>query len=285
LLRSNPALAFAVANGADLVSGGRRGEYFDTQFLMAYRQQRDVLRRLGFPATPRARRVLRKIIPGAVTVRHLRVLRHALANERLAKRLVHLPCVNGAVLAMLENGAIDDVPQAALVRVARQDGAGAADPGRRLSDALRVWRLTPAAATAAPGVHERDDAYAASMAPVGSRVTRWSADGFPPPPIPGTALIVPITSKDMLREEGRVQKNCVAGYLSSVMRRQAYVYRVLAPQRCTLSIVPSGEEWVCGQLKARANGPASRIAFQMVDQWLDTMQPDFSFDPTGDGPT
>jgi len=79
----------------------------------------------------------------------------------------------------------------------------------------------------------------------------------------------------MLIEEGRIQGNCVATYASRIMKRQVAVYRVLSPQRCTLSIVPSGEKWVCGQLKARANGRAWTSAFRMVEHWLSTMQPDF----------
>lgn len=279
LLHSNPALAFAIATAPELAQGERPAGYADTQFLLAYWRQRDVLRRLGFPATSRARRILQKMLPDAVSVRHLKTLRQALADEQVAKRLVHLPRINGAVQAMLENGTIAQVTQPALIRVALQEEGRVAESARRLSDALRVWRMAPARP---PGVgEEREQARTGAAAPRTRRTSRVSSSPFPPPPIPGTDFIVPITSREMLAEEGRIQANCVGSYGTRITKRQVAIYRVLSPQRCTLSIVPSGRRWVIGQLKTRANGKASTATYQTVHHWLTTMQPTINVDRDG----
>jgi hypothetical protein len=92
---------------------------------------------------------------------------------------------------------------------------------------------------------------------------------FPPPPVPGTPNIVPLTSAADLRREGSAQKNCVASYLSKVMRGDAYIYRVLEPERATLEIVRSRQgPWMRGLLKARSNRSVKWTTALVVDAWL-----------------
>ena len=73
-----------------------------------------------------------------------------------------------------------------------------------------------------------------------------------------------------LREEGELQSNCVGSYTGAIRARTTFIYRVLTPERATLSIVRGNDrDWKIGQLKCRANAQASAITRLAVQDWLD----------------
>lgn len=69
------------------------------------------------------------------------------------------------------------------------------------------------------------------------RALKTGKASFPVPPIPGTESIVPLTNSDELTKESREQVNCVRTYAYHVAEGHTYIYRILAPERATLSIV------------------------------------------------
>ena len=92
---------------------------------------------------------------------------------------------------------------------------------------------------------------------------------FPTPPMPGTPDIVPLASEEEMRAEGAEQSNCVATYVPQVMGGFLYCYRILRPERATLSIVrgPDGC-WRRLELRARNNRPVKPETARCVDEWL-----------------
>ena len=92
---------------------------------------------------------------------------------------------------------------------------------------------------------------------------------FPPPPVKGTETIVPITTARALLEEGRVQHNCIAAYIEQVaVRQQVYVYKVLWPERCTLSLRRCGKTWFLSELMLACNQLPSNGTRRVVQRWL-----------------
>jgi len=92
---------------------------------------------------------------------------------------------------------------------------------------------------------------------------------FPPPPLPGTDEIVPLSSPEELTAEGRTQRNCVASYAKWVESGTGYIYRVLHPERATLSIVPGPcGDWEIQQLKLARNEPVAALTERFVSDWL-----------------
>ncbi|MBN1556934.1 MAG: hypothetical protein JW951_02165 [Lentisphaerae bacterium] len=92
---------------------------------------------------------------------------------------------------------------------------------------------------------------------------------FPPPPVAGTPDIVPITDLKSLRQEGRTQNNCIASYESLIRERGYYVYRVLKPERATLSVYRGpGGGWYLGELRAARNRAVSNETAAKVQRWL-----------------
>jgi hypothetical protein len=93
---------------------------------------------------------------------------------------------------------------------------------------------------------------------------------FPRPPLRGTDDIVPIYTMEELVAEGRAQDNCVATYAERVQSRHTFIYRVLKPERATLSIVrgPDGD-WQISELERGGNNGISDLTRRVVESWLD----------------
>jgi hypothetical protein len=99
---------------------------------------------------------------------------------------------------------------------------------------------------------------------------------FPPPPIPGSAEIVPVTTLEELVAEGQSQSNCLGrntGYVNGVADGSLYIYRVLRPQRHTLAIRRCGQDcWQISDLQRKGNAPPTPEALDAVQRWLDVHQ-------------
>ena len=92
---------------------------------------------------------------------------------------------------------------------------------------------------------------------------------FLEPPVPGTADIEPLTDAGQLLEEGRAQRNCVGGYGPGVASGKQFIYRVLRPERATLSLrLGSDGEWGIGQLLRACNQKVSPATTLAVLRWL-----------------
>lgn len=92
---------------------------------------------------------------------------------------------------------------------------------------------------------------------------------FPPPPIPGTADIQPLTSPLDLAQEGRDQHHCVSLYGDLVRDGKHFAYRVLAPERCTLMIrkMP-GSRWTISEVRAACNASVKCMTLLRLHEWL-----------------
>jgi hypothetical protein len=260
LLASNPALAFAIACADDLMGGHRDVRRMQKQYLLPWRKQAEILDWLGFPATERARKVLKKVRPHAVTMRRLVHLRHWLTDARTAEALARLPVIDHSVMALVERGSIAEASLTELLRVTRADHQRTVDASVRMrTDAERVWQM-PDSLLAEPLSQPSHPAR-----PIQARMPLWD---FPPPPVPGTDVIIPIRSVAQLIEEGRVQDNCAASLAPQLRAGQLAIYRVLYPERCTLSLKRQHGVWDIDQLEAAHNRPALPVTVSMIIEWL-----------------
>jgi hypothetical protein len=101
------------------------------------------------------------------------------------------------------------------------------------------------------------------------RMALGEEDWLPEPPLPGTSDIVPLMQASQLREEGLVQHHCVGSYAGSVKQGKCYIYRILSPERATLSLAkgPDGG-WEIAQLYRACNQPVGTATRQSIEAWL-----------------
>ena len=93
---------------------------------------------------------------------------------------------------------------------------------------------------------------------------------FPPPPVKGTHSIIPITDSCKLMEEGRHQYNCVASYTKQIVKeKRTYVYKVIAPERCTLALEKRNHKWELSQCYRAGNRAPSQKTWDHVTKWFE----------------
>lgn len=281
LVHGNPALAFALASSWIYHHPPVRQPLRSARALLGEsKKQRRILAWLGFPATEATRRLLGKVIPKSISVTSLLYLRQSLTDPGMVKTLSHLQRLNaGAIriatdpdlLAHATPTLVEEIsnqrdedrrPRAAYLLQDSVNMFRVLSPtGRKFPPVRRIWNLS--------GLH---DALIDDL----NRARLMNADvAFPPPPVEGTETIVPITSAHDLVEEGRAQHNCVAAYVDRVaIQQRVYIYRILWPERCTLSLVKRRDRWLLGELKRTCNDPPSAHTHRVVGEWLSGHSPD-----------
>ena len=98
---------------------------------------------------------------------------------------------------------------------------------------------------------------------------------YPPPPVPGTPDIIPITDSKSLALEGRIQHHCVGSYHRAILGARYYVYRVLRPERATLGLrlgrYPGRNSTIhIEQLKLGHNQPPAPETVELINGWLES---------------
>jgi hypothetical protein len=277
LCEANPLLAWALAN-----NGFFRARREDVSAALAVRHEHDSERGiatwLGFPDRSHIAPLLARIRPEALTLYDVRVLRAVLADADGLAWLQGAPVVTAGVVRLLAAPALRRLVTSDLVREvsAADDRYGAA-----ASDAvLETLKLREAMHETSPlAPFESLRAIVELRATVRARHREWSdrRGGRPerrprgflrPPPVPGTAAIVPLDTVAALAAEGRSQRNRASQWVARVRTGDAYVYRVLQPARATLMLVPCEQGWRIGELSMEGGERASAAVYQAVNEWL-----------------
>lgn len=280
LVKSNPTLAFFLAqklNGdVDLIRSLRCSSM----------RQREILSLVEFPSSNAAVKLIKKIQPASITSDNWetigRLLRSELSKEKTP--LGHLSRINLGVMEIVN----DPVASAAVGSKLLEDVANdhrekyrgrvvhMINSALEMQEELTVKREV----TFFPDlqrlydVHERVTSQYRRRARQLREVEVASLSGeFPPPPFAGIPeLIEPVNCPGDLVDEGEEQGNCVASYARRIMKGNLFIYRVLKPQRATLSIVKKNKKWVVGELEAKFNTAASDETETRVRQWLEMVQ-------------
>lgn len=273
LVRTNSALAFCLASNWAFRSPKPTQPLRDARRWIR-RRQRDIAGWLGFPATERTVNLLRKIPPDACDLTTLLHFRRALCQTPVADILGQLPRLTATVMFVVTDPRLRPLASTRLLRELSNSIMEWGDVSSRvrvlqdtveMAAALVPPRPLPVFESFAHLTRHHDqlaDELNLRAPPVQEPVE------LPPPPMPGSETIVPLTSPAMLAEEGREQQNCVAAYARWVAHGNQFIYRVLAPERATLQILRTPGGWQIGELSGLRNRPVSQATRIAVEQWL-----------------
>ena len=273
---ANPALGFMMALSPQFGRPSKVARPSALPAVLAFTKQRRLLGWLGFPPTEPVRRVLSRIEPTAINVAGLLLLRKALARVEVPPRLAHAPRINADLLLLAGHGLLDAVSASLFETLSKGDGGELASrSARQIVSTAALWRrVRPGELRPVFQSNEhvravgRELTAERRMLPAASRTP-----DFPAPPVPGTVDIQPLVTRVMLDYEGHEQRNCVATYWRRVAAGRVAIYRVLAPERCTLSLVKRDGRWVIGQLEAARNQPVRPETRAAVLAWLRSARP------------
>ena len=277
LALQNPTLAYLLAKkldgDRDLIGSLRCGTL----------RQREILGCLDFPESNGAVNLFRKIEPASVNADNwvglLTLLR--LSSDSLRQRLGHLERINTGVIEILLNARASAAAGQRLLQevatdpreryrartlhlltntLAMQEAIQVRKPVRKFPDLARLETVHRSIA----------ESYRDRLRRV-QQIRRHTNENFRHPPIPEIpGEIEALTSPEALVNEGEAQGNCVASYAPKVERGDTFIYRVLKPERATLSVVRQqcSRSWRIGELEGRFNTPASDRVERRVAEWL-----------------
>jgi hypothetical protein len=236
-------------------------------------RQRDMLRWINFPKTQAWVNILAKIPAEAVTLERLKSLGQVAIQPEVENQLKHLRSVNGWIIALVsERRFVELIAPTLLAEIAEtNDEAIPVEAYHQLEDILNLGQRLPRTniqsirnLAALRKIHQEvSDAFTQLL-------EREKAEKILPlPPLPGTPEIVPLMHENDLIQEGRSQYNCVGGYTKWVHDGKGYIYRVLAPERATLSIVKGADGcWCISEIKLACNKTPTLKTVLAVQAWL-----------------
>ena len=275
LLRANPVLAWCVANNDLFRKLSAASPAFQVRWHL-HKKQRELLEWLGFPAGERLVKLFKKFSPAVAVPWPMGLLQTAVKEQAPSVLyLAHLQRINYGALYLAADSRLRNVVTPNLlaeVAVNPEEETDSPTSGL-LADALRMLKLlypryncTPLSSMRAIArLHDRVvTEFNRQPPPQYVDPTRQ----FPPPPLPGTTSIVPVTTLKELQAEGKKQRNCVGSYAARIRNGECYVYRVLDPGRATLSLCAKDYEWHISELKGRANCVVSPATLLHVQKWL-----------------
>lgn len=298
LATGNPVLAYCLAN-SDQFRGTHAAAAAVQSVWYSGRRQRAILEWLGFPGTESMARMMRKIPPGDASLFLLRCLRNALVSDpELMAVLGHLGRINSAAMDLVANGRLRPLVTPRLLHEVSEQDLDNGEPscGDLILNSLTMLREFQPRRSIGPfssieqirRCHEATEAeyrlhrlrieQEEPAGPAGRvargqrrrrRAVRQPPSPLPAPPIPGTDDIVPITTVAELVAEGREQCNCVASYERWIRQGTLYVYRVLAPERATVSLVRGFDGcWRRSELRAKNNRKVHAGTTVCVNAWV-----------------
>ena len=285
LTQTNRALSFALANGSDFVEH-LSGSPLALAGAWAGRRRRDIAEMLGFDARPTAVRILSRVVPASIDIIVLLWLRRALRSDEVRQRLGHLERINRGVIALAVNPFTwrGLSPQFMIeVSTATDLDAGDRRIEQMLHDTVEMMTTLDRTGTKFSSLASLRDTHRELVKVFAERPPPVE-DQLAEQPLPGIAgVIEPLSTAHELWREGMSQKNCVSAphYAREVAAGSLYVYRLLSPERCTLSIRRSGKSWVVSELERAHNRKASKATWQRVRAWLanDGLPPEETVEP------
>lgn len=270
LIENNPALSFALAS--NWVFRRPVQKPIRAAKSLVRRKQREILSWLNFPGTESTVRVFRKIPPSQITIKMLLNLQTCMRADDSLKILAHLPKINAYAAFIIADPFLRrSITYKFLEEIALDKVTNAG----RLEYLLTLTDIRGIAGKSISGLNTKIDSLEKLNAIHQELIE--AIDGvkeviptyeFPVPPISGTPDIIPLIAPRALYDEGKEQGNCVASYAERIARGKVFVYRMVAPERATLSLILSRRKWILDEIKAANNSAVRPETVDFVVEWL-----------------
>jgi hypothetical protein len=204
-----------------------------------------------------------------------------LGDERSQRRLAHVPRINSGVLRLLHDPRHEPHLHQRLLEQVGADTRfdpwpGASDLHPVLKD---LYRVSVELNKAMPTLRSTDELHSVHRHRLAEACIASAAHlPFPPPPVPGNAVIRPLRSPQALVDEAAAQSHCLgdAQHIDDCFEGAAYYYQVLGLDRATLELHIVDGEWSIAQLWGAHNQAVGYTTGKVVSDWLWNASPDRS---------
>lgn len=91
---------------------------------------------------------------------------------------------------------------------------------------------------------------------------------YPQPPLSPVEGIEPLTSWLELLEERATMRHCVGSYDIPVALGATFIYRMVSPERLTISLERRNNTWITGEVRGSCNANPSPGALERIERWV-----------------
>tara|TARA_B100001964_G_scaffold28206_1_gene28568 strand:+ start:371 stop:2041 length:1671 start_codon:yes stop_codon:yes gene_type:complete len=273
LLKCSPALLYALAASHKFRRANCKN-FFSKAVQYARKKKKDIAGWLGLSASKRSVKIINKIPINEVEIDLLLRLRKILKsnNKEAMKALSHVPRINKTIIEFVSNPeTLHHVSGNLLANVLMPQKNKSDSIYNYFEDVLRMARIVR------PNYRNMRFNTLRELKFTHDNLVREINEHkklkgllkykFPDPPLPGTRDIVPLSNPRELISEGLSQKNCIASYASKVSKREVFIYKILFPERATLSLARRSNSWKVGELKAACNRKVRSETSEYVFGW------------------
>lgn len=273
MAQTNPALVYMLATSKIWCKKNNIGIIGSPRKIQDMKRV-DILKSLGFTGADKSIiRLLKKIDPWGCRIEYIWGLLKILEDWKIKRRLRHLPRINFGCVAILgdlplfhqvsnsllhevaENFREDKHPVTAQKLKAWlkiEEEQGNSKPTRIFSSCTRLDRTL----------------FSDSWLPFAGEMMHLFCP-LPKSPLPDHPDIRSLRNSKEVGEEGEEQGNCVLSLLPEFLAGKKVIYRVLAPERATLTLYKKDEKWQIDALESSWNQPVSSKTRDYVQGWLD----------------
>jgi len=272
MAQSNPMLAFLLATHARWCEPSETVTV-DTIHHMLHRKRRDILTCFGFDHSSKSLvRLIGRVSPWACRSELIVGFRESLRDPGNMRRLRHIERMNFGTMAIAaDKRMLAWVTNAFLHEVAADPQEDRQDCTARQLDAHLPHEEEGCLSKPSHRIHSRKKlrtGLVASTVFMTSDEVEALGLSLPKAPFEDTPQIQALQTPDAIFEEAKEQGNCAWEMLRQFIPGNLFLYRVLAPERATLSIAGSGDDWRIEELEAARNNPVSAVTAWYVQRWL-----------------
>ncbi len=273
---SAPLLFLLLVYQADQLALSR-----DEFVALVLQKRTEILRFCGLPATSSLKRLVARIEVRSMMMDEFLYIRQALQNSDFTDPLRHIPRLNTHQLMALRYYTgpfwpgfmtiLEPVMELWQQRQIRQIAEDTAQMGATLAHLQGIDTFGALQTLHDRLIERRNLLYRANG---GERrrllLEQYALDygEYPPPPLPGNEVVVPLQSWEELVKEGEDMRHCVSGYGREVGLQQQFIYQVLSPQRLTMALQRVGNSWQVAQVRGVCNCRATDEAMDVIKQWF-----------------
>jgi len=274
MIHSSPALASIVAScraWCDINSVSTPDNPSD----LIRMKRLEILRALGFRHADQSLvNTLGKIIPWACRREQISGLIDALKERNTLRIIRHLPRINlGGITLLADTALRESVGKQVLYEVVNDKQE---DTHANTALKLKTWidiktRYLP---DESPQRFETRAALDKMVFRNRSLASTNTLENIvctlPHAPIPDHPDIIALQESCEVFREGYLQNNCLFSRMPELCAGKTFAYKVLAPERTTLTIQKSKGKWQIDALETAHNKPASVQTREFIQTWLDS---------------
>jgi len=243
----------------------------------------EILKRLGFPGSKSLARLMRRIALSPLLPWELEDTATVLRNPDFRALLRHHPTLHLNHLRLLLRRQVPLWPGILHLVDDHSSALDIAWVARMTRDTLNMAGRNErvlagiASRAALQALHDRlvqefnrehGNDPEATRAALASQLVLEHGD-YPAPPVDVIHGIEPLCSWLELLEEGAAMHHCVGSYDVLVDLGEVFIYRMIEPERLTVSLEHHNDQWVVGEVRGYCNANPSVCALEFVRRWVE----------------